>query len=310
MEDGGGAGPYLCECCSLPFIGHPGIFGEALVEVVQGELGLSSFKAREATTKVAHENRLLRLPEQNITRRMLDHTIFAGRSTRWTRWTAALRWRFELPPVCLEKAEEAQRTRPGKGVRQSVQEKETDTWQRSPETKSSLALYHSEKLDICTEPFYDNSKGMELRNSIQRKTTCWRRFPSWLKNSAIRSGSRLCKRSLVHVCSLLPPLLRSSAAAVARDAAAEAYMVQPAIAAVAEEADLTLFEHGWTLAAYCVGEHIHCRKTQPPKNHPAKSQPLKDQTAQYRHLRKAILIAKCKDPCKQRREGKQCKQAK
>lgn len=43
----------------------------------------------------------------------------------------------------------------------------------------------------------------------------------------------------MHVCSLLPPLLRSSAAAVARDAAAEAYMVQPAIAAVAEEADLT-----------------------------------------------------------------------
>ncbi|KAH6920311.1 hypothetical protein HPB50_028700 [Hyalomma asiaticum] len=108
---------------------------------------------------------------------MLVHTIFAGRSTRWTRRTAALRRRFELPPVCLEKAEEAQRTRSGEGVRQRLREKETDTWQRSSETKSSLALYRSEKLDIRREPFYDNSKGnallAEARAGVLR-TRLWR----------------------------------------------------------------------------------------------------------------------------------------
>ncbi|KAH6925658.1 hypothetical protein HPB50_008470 [Hyalomma asiaticum] len=93
---------------------------------------------------------------------MLVHTIFAGRSTRWTRRTVALCRRFEPPPVCLEKAEEAQRTRPGEGVRQRVRDKETDRWQRSSETKSSLSLYRSEKLDVRTEPFYDNSKGSAL----------------------------------------------------------------------------------------------------------------------------------------------------
>lgn len=154
-----------------------GVHKHTPVEAVQGEMGWSSFMAREATAKVAYEDRLLRLPEQNIARRMLVHTIFAGRTTRWTRRTVALRRRFELPPVCLEKAEEAQRTRPGEGVRQRVRERETHTWQRSSETKSSLALYRSEKLDIRTEPFYDNSKGSallaEARAGVLR-TRLWR----------------------------------------------------------------------------------------------------------------------------------------
>lgn len=115
--------------------------------------------AREATAKVAYENRLLRLREQNIARRMLIHTVFTGISKRWMRRTAAVRRLFELPPVCPEKVEKAQGTRPGEAVRQRVREEETDTWRRSSETKSFLTMSHSKKLQIIrTEPFYDNSK--------------------------------------------------------------------------------------------------------------------------------------------------------
>ncbi|KAL3240839.1 hypothetical protein MRX96_047902 [Rhipicephalus microplus] len=61
-------------------------------------------------------------------------------------------------------------------------------------------------------------------------------------------------------------------------------------------------------------------KTQPPKNHWAKSQLLKDQQAESQLLKnqpaknrqstKVTLIPKHKDPCKPRRDGKQCEQAK
>ncbi|KAH6925694.1 hypothetical protein HPB50_008567 [Hyalomma asiaticum] len=152
MEDDGGAVPHLHECCTMPFVRHPGIFGEApegdrqagprCAQTHTGGIGpmgdgvvLFHGERGDATVKIAYENRL-RLPKQNIARRMLIHTIFAGRSTRWTRQTAALRRHFELPPpVCLEKAEEAQRTRLGEGVQQRMREKEIDAWWRPSETK-------------------------------------------------------------------------------------------------------------------------------------------------------------------------------
>ncbi|KAH8037197.1 hypothetical protein HPB51_008904 [Rhipicephalus microplus] len=67
--------------------------------------------------------------------------------------------------------------------------------------------------------------------------------------------------------------------------------------------------------------HLGCpHKTQPPKNHWAKSQLLKDQQAESQLLKnqpaknrqstKVTLIPKHKDPCKPRRDGKQCEQAK
>ncbi|KAH7956866.1 hypothetical protein HPB52_013023 [Rhipicephalus sanguineus] len=76
-----------------------GVHKHTPVEAIQGEMGWSSFTAREAVAKAGYENRLVRLPEQNVARRMLVHTTFAGRSTRWTRRTAALRRRFGLPAV-------------------------------------------------------------------------------------------------------------------------------------------------------------------------------------------------------------------
>ncbi|KAH7985834.1 hypothetical protein HPB52_025379 [Rhipicephalus sanguineus] len=106
------------------------------VEVIQGEMGWSSFTAREAVAKAGYENRLVRLPEQNVARRMLAHTIFASRSTRWTRRTAALRRRFGLPAVCLERANEEGKTKHGEGVRLKVRELETTAWRDSDKVNS------------------------------------------------------------------------------------------------------------------------------------------------------------------------------
>ncbi|KAH7982632.1 hypothetical protein HPB52_006212 [Rhipicephalus sanguineus] len=169
-------------------------------------------KAREkAVAKAGYENRLVRLPEQNVARRMLVHTIFAGRSTRWTRRTAALRRHFGLPAVCLERANEEGKTKPGEGVWLKVHEVETTAWRDSAATKSSLEIYRGEKPEISTERIYDNSRGSallaEARVGVLR-TRLWRaRFTEGLaKTCALCGGS---DETLSHVvlecCEIRPP---------------------------------------------------------------------------------------------------------
>ncbi|KAH7983265.1 hypothetical protein HPB52_010572 [Rhipicephalus sanguineus] len=53
-----------------------GVHKHTPMEAIQGEMGWSSFTAREAVAKAGYENRLVRLPEQNVVRSVLVHTIF------------------------------------------------------------------------------------------------------------------------------------------------------------------------------------------------------------------------------------------
>ncbi|KAL1462118.1 hypothetical protein MTO96_043220 [Rhipicephalus appendiculatus] len=90
---------------------------------------------------------------------MYAYAIFASKSTKWTRLSAALRRRFGLPAVCLEKAGEEERTEPGEGVRLKVAA--TTAWLSSSATKSTLETCRGEKLKMSTIRFY-NSKGSAL----------------------------------------------------------------------------------------------------------------------------------------------------
>lgn len=108
------------------------------VEAIQGELGWSSFTAREAVAKAAYENRLLCLPEGNLARQVLVYLGFSGRSTRWTRRTVKLRRVFDLPMVSLATAATAGSR---KEVHERVQSAETRKWQEACQQKSSLAVY-------------------------------------------------------------------------------------------------------------------------------------------------------------------------
>ncbi|KAH7979157.1 hypothetical protein HPB49_008508 [Dermacentor silvarum] len=93
-------------------------------------------------------------------------TIFADKSTKWTR-TAALRRHFGLPTIGLKEA--AQKPKHGS--------RSTERGSCATEEKSSLKLYRSEKLEIRTECCYDNSKGSALLAEASAgvlRTRIWR----------------------------------------------------------------------------------------------------------------------------------------
>lgn len=71
------------------------------LETIQGELGWSSFVAREAVAKSHYEDRLLCLPDTSIARRTLLHVVYTSCATRWVKRSAALRRRYGLPAFSL-----------------------------------------------------------------------------------------------------------------------------------------------------------------------------------------------------------------
>lgn len=172
------------------------------VEAIQGELGWSSFTAREAVAKAAYENRLLCLPEANLARQVLVYLSFSGRSTRWTRRTVKLRRVFDLPMVSLATAATAGSR---KEVHERVQSAETRKWQEACQQKSSLAVYCREKTEIRREWLYDNSKGSgllaEARCGVLRTRTWRARFTANLaKTCALCDSAEETTEHVVVAC--------------------------------------------------------------------------------------------------------------
>lgn len=163
------------------------------VEGIQGDLGWSSFTAREAVAKLSYEGRLLRLPDTNLAHQTLIHTIFSGISTRWTRRTANLRRRFEVPPESIASAAAQPVSAMGAGIRAQVAKVETREWLRGAKAKPSLGLYSATKTAIGRETFFDNSLGSgllaEARLGVLR-TRVWRaKFTAGLDTTCATCGA-------------------------------------------------------------------------------------------------------------------------
>lgn len=139
-----------------------GVHKKTPVEGIQGDVGWSSFTALEAVAKLSYEGRLLRLPDTNLAHQTLIHTIFSGISTRWTRRTANLRRRFEVPPESIASAAAQPVSAMGAGIRAQVAKVETREWLRGAKAKPSLGLYSTTKTAVGRETFFDNSLGSGL----------------------------------------------------------------------------------------------------------------------------------------------------
>ncbi|KAH7965221.1 hypothetical protein HPB49_004766 [Dermacentor silvarum] len=109
-----------------------GCHGRVAVEAIQGDLGWSSFEAREARSKAAYEGRL----------RLLNNERKFSLFTDPVQEDSERKWLME--------------------VRTRVQEAETSMWQSTIDQKSSLALYTVHKTAISVERLYDNSVGSAL----------------------------------------------------------------------------------------------------------------------------------------------------
>nr|XP_037272730.1 uncharacterized protein LOC119164611 [Rhipicephalus microplus] len=126
--------------------------GRVAVEAIQGDLGWSSYEAREARSKAAYEGRLRLMNDQRWARRVFRYTAIKGMNTPWRRRLHNLCRKYSL---FTDPVQEDSERKWAVGVRNRVQEAETSMWQAAMEKKPSLALYRAHKTTISAERLYD-----------------------------------------------------------------------------------------------------------------------------------------------------------
>ncbi|XP_077526609.1 uncharacterized protein LOC144138288 [Haemaphysalis longicornis] len=145
------------------------------IEGIQGELGWSSFEAREAIAKLSYEVRAFRLPEDNVVRWLLDYMVYRERHTRWSRRTRKLRSTYGLPAPCLEGGQPA--ISPS-ALRKLANQREEAKWREGASKKVTLKIYCREKGTIRKATCYDNSRGSDLLAEARLgslRTRVWRK---------------------------------------------------------------------------------------------------------------------------------------
>ncbi|KAH7967192.1 hypothetical protein HPB49_023428 [Dermacentor silvarum] len=136
-----------------------GCHGAVANEAIQGDLGWSSFEAREAISKIAYRGRLLCMPRERWARRVLDYLSATCLRTPWVRRIYHIESKygfFNCPLSADTSAAWAHRTR------QRVKCEEAAQWQRAMAANSTLAVYRQHKQEISAVYFYDNALGSKL----------------------------------------------------------------------------------------------------------------------------------------------------
>lgn len=136
-----------------------GCHGRVAVEAIQGDVGWSSFEAREAKSKIAFECRLRNMDDGRWARRVFRYVYLKGIQTQWRARVQFLRRKYGL----LNYSETAgARCETAKGVQDHVRETERELWKSAMASKTTLRLYCDNKGTITPEPIYDNSGGSAL----------------------------------------------------------------------------------------------------------------------------------------------------
>ncbi|KAH7934678.1 hypothetical protein HPB51_028954 [Rhipicephalus microplus] len=115
---------------------YRGCHGMVANEAVQGDIGWSSFEAREAASKLTFHCRLMYMSRERWSRRVFDYL---------------------MEPLTAENQQG--RT---KEIRQRIKEAEEEKWRQTQGNKSSLLLYRQHKDTIAPVPLYDNGLGSVL----------------------------------------------------------------------------------------------------------------------------------------------------
>lgn len=136
-----------------------GCHGRVAVEAIQGDLGWSTFEAREATSKIAFEERLRVMNDERWARRLFRYMAFKGVRTQWCNRLYHLRRKFGFTTSPIEVGPPHKIT---EKVRSRVKEEERAHWQTAMHQKSTLELYRNHRQDIGRMRVYDNSSGSTL----------------------------------------------------------------------------------------------------------------------------------------------------
>lgn len=129
------------------------------IEGIQGELGWSSFGAREATAKLAYEHRAFDLPGDNLVRWVLEYPVYRERRTRWVKRTGQLRTKY-VTKVTVSRGRPSPTFTQNPG--RTYTQREAAGWAETAARKTTLQMYTKEKKKIYKEKCYDNSRGSGL----------------------------------------------------------------------------------------------------------------------------------------------------
>ena len=131
---------------------------KAAVESLQGEMGWSTFKEREAKAKLKFVGRLQLLGEDRMICRIFQEMVKGRINTKWSRKVMKL-----MGSVGIDRMKLANEGKKKwiKTVEKAVREWGLNAWKEGVAQKKSLKLY-AYKTSICAEGFYDNSLGSRL----------------------------------------------------------------------------------------------------------------------------------------------------
>ncbi|KAH8022342.1 hypothetical protein HPB51_023395 [Rhipicephalus microplus] len=128
-------------------------------EAVQGDIGWSSFEAREVASKLTFHCRLMYMSRERWSRRVFDYLMATCMRTKWVRRVYQLEKKFGFFQEPLVAENRRGRT---KEIRQRIKEAEEEKWRQAQVNKSSLLLYRQHKDTIAPVPLYDNGLGSVL----------------------------------------------------------------------------------------------------------------------------------------------------
>ncbi|KAG0414046.1 hypothetical protein HPB47_008799 [Ixodes persulcatus] len=138
--------------------------GNVAIEAIQGDIGWSTFEAREASSKQTYQGRLLHMDRRRWARRVFDYIRVNCVQTQWTKRVNQLRKKYEFF------------TQP---VMEATAKAETTHWVKEASKKSSLQIYSAHKDIIGREAYYYNSIGsrllFEARAGALRTRLYWQR---------------------------------------------------------------------------------------------------------------------------------------
>ncbi|KAH9359809.1 hypothetical protein HPB48_015822 [Haemaphysalis longicornis] len=126
-----------------------GVHGFVPNEAVQGDMGWSSFEAREAVAKLAFEKRLSQMPDGRWALEVFKCITYRCLRTKW-------------PP----RHDRRQK------VRNQVATVELERWRKAAQENSALSIFSGNKTGIEKEPIYDNARSGVLRTrGLRAKST-------------------------------------------------------------------------------------------------------------------------------------------
>ncbi|KAG0423784.1 hypothetical protein HPB47_016152 [Ixodes persulcatus] len=218
-----------------------GCHGMVATEAVQGDLGWSSFEAREATSKITYDSRLRLMDRGRWAKKMFVYTYLTGVQTGWRKRLYQLekKYGFFSTPVTITTDRKWETE-----IRKRVREEEAARWAETAKSKSTLYMYHRYKHEISAETrLYDNSLGSRLlfesRAGGLRTQVYRRRFDQTVESAACRVCGQ-ADETIEHIvlsCTGLQPVQPAECGQATREVAlAEALGFGSASSSVADSA--------------------------------------------------------------------------